>query len=50
MRHRLSISVSLVAVSLAIAVQAQDKALFNGKDLTGWTQVGPGNSRSTTGS
>ena len=42
MRHRLSIAVSLVAVSLAVAAQAQDKPLFNGKDLTGWTQVGPG--------
>jgi len=42
MRHRLSIAVSLVAASLAIAARAEDKPLFNGKDLTGWTQVGPG--------
>lgn len=27
---------------LAVATRAQDKPLWNGKDLTGWTQVGPG--------
>jgi Domain of Unknown Function (DUF1080) len=42
MRHRLSIEVLLVVATLATAARAQDKPLFNGKDLTGWTQVGPG--------
>jgi len=29
-------------VALAVVASAQEKSLWNGKDLTGWKQVGPG--------
>lgn len=42
MRHRLLIVVALAATLLAVAMPSQDKPLWNGKDLTGWTHVGDG--------
>jgi hypothetical protein len=40
--HLVVAALALGAFSSEGLAQAQDKPLFNGKDLTGWTQVGPG--------
>jgi hypothetical protein len=37
-----SIVVAHSLVALAVSASAQEKVLWNGKDLTGWKQVGPG--------
>jgi hypothetical protein len=42
MPHRLAIVATLIAGVSAAAAAGEEKPLFNGRDLTGWTHVGPG--------
>lgn len=41
-RRLLLIALSCATAGTVVAVSAEDRLLFNGKDLDGWKQVGPG--------
>src|SRR5437660_4225835 len=40
--HTVAICLLILAISSVLAAQRPNRALFNGKDLEGWQQIGPG--------
>ena len=42
-QRRVAILLFVAAIVPSLSAQSSNRALFNGKDLAGWQQVGPGN-------
>jgi hypothetical protein len=40
--HRITIFLAAISIAHSLSAQTSSRALFNGRDLDGWQQVGPG--------